>query len=426
MAQNESRIALLGQENVKTVLLKLGIPGVVGMLVSVCYNLVDSFFVGRLGTDAIAAVAVVYPLSVLGIGVGTLFGVGAGSYISRLLGKKDFDKASECSSVTVITGLLTMITISVAIIIFFEPLISFMGASPEIIPLARAYGILFSVSLIFQVFNIMMNNLLSAEGNAAFGMHAMLAGGVINIALDPLFIFVAKMGIQGAALATVIATFCSSLFYIVYLARGKSLIRVLLSHFKRAKIVYGEIFKIGIPIFASNLLSGLSISLTNTCAAPFGLAAIAALGIVNRITSVESLLLSGFLKGYMPIAGFSWGAKNLKRLKECTLTLLLWSAAFYAIFTLVCFVLSSRVIMLFSKETGDVLHIGSFALRVNLFASLISVFPQVCSVCFLAIGKAVPGRYSEFCAAGLSVLAAAVYFYQAVGLKRFDFCPVCR
>ena len=174
MNSNQNRMFLLSKEKITISLLKLGIPTMIGMLVSELYNIVDTFFVGRLGTLPTVAVSIIYPLTMVGMGIGLLFGNGASSNISRALGKKDYEQVKSYSSTAILSGLFTMALLVIVMLIFFDPLINILGATTASVPYVKKYGIIFIIGLIFNVFNMMMNNLIVSEGGSAFGMIAML------------------------------------------------------------------------------------------------------------------------------------------------------------------------------------------------------------------------------------------------------------
>ncbi len=200
MNSKEKKKYLMEQEPVGKALLKLGIPTMVGMMTSALYNLVDTFFVGKLGTAQIAAVSVAFPISIVFLAVGLLFGSGASSYLARLLGNKKNREADECFSTALVTAIGTGVVVICGMLLLLNPLLSMLGATDTIMPYAREYAIPFIIGLAFNVFNITVNNMISAEGAANYSMIAMLSGGLINIALDPILILGLHMGVFGAAL----------------------------------------------------------------------------------------------------------------------------------------------------------------------------------------------------------------------------------
>lgn len=176
MKSSHSRINLLEQEKVSKALLKLGIPTMIGMMVSALYNLVDVFFVGQLGTAQICAVSIVYPLEMILLGIGLLFGAGASSFIARLLGIKAYDEASQCATTAIISAVLTGALLLLGITLFLNPILMALGATPTILPFAREYAIIIIISMVFNVFNIAVNNLpLVFILTLAFGLNGLIA-----------------------------------------------------------------------------------------------------------------------------------------------------------------------------------------------------------------------------------------------------------
>lgn len=416
MNENEKRIYLLEKENVKKALLILGIPTMIGMLVSALYNIVDAFFIGRLGTLQTAAVSVVYPLTMVASGIGLLFGCGAGSYISRLLGRKKYEEIADCSSTALFSGIFISIAVVGGMMLFFEPLIYTLGATKSSITYAKEYGMIYLFGLIFNVFNMMMNNMLVAEGNSGFGMTAMLVGGCINLVLDPVLIFSCNMGVVGAAVATLFSQIVSSALYVCFLVRGKSYLKISLGRFKPNKVVYTEVLKIGFPVCMFQFLTGGAVGLTNIAAKPFGEAAIAGMGIVNRIMSLESNALYGFLKGYSPIVGYNHGSGNSSRVREATKTAICWSTAVNILFGILCIIFSRQLIYLFNQESANVLEVGKQALTVDGISFMTLGVQIVIGNYFLATGKAKQGGALSICRQGLFFILFLFLFTNIWGL----------
>lgn len=421
MDEKEKRLFLLEKEEVKTALLKLGIPTMIGMLVSAFYNLVDAFFVGRLGTVQTAAVSVVYPLTMVGTGVGLLFGSGAGSYISRLLGKKEYEKVSICTSTTVFSGMIVIAAVVGVILFNFDPIMSLLGATNESRNDVNAYGMIYVASLIFNVFNVMVNNLLVAEGASSYSMGAMMSGGITNMLLDPVFIYGCSLGVRGAAVATLLSRLVSSGFYLFYLLKGNSNLKISFRLFKPAVSLYREIFKIGVPICFFQILSGGALSLTNVLARQFGEPAIAAMGIVNRVMSMEVNALYGFLKGYSTLTGYNYGSGNRERVKKATNTALLWSTGILFGLGLIGILFSGNIIYLFNQESPIVLEIGKKALRVDSISFLTLGLQIVIGNYFLAIGKAKQGGILSICRQGVFFIPFLFILSRAAGITGIIF-----
>ena len=416
MTDKAQRIHLLADEKISKALLKLGIPTMIGMLVSAFYNIVDAFFVGQLGTLQTAAVSIIYPLTMVGTGLGLLFGNGAGSYISRLLGRKAYDQVAVVASTTIFTGLGTIVFVAAGLLLCFDPLVNALGATALTMPYVREYGLIFIAGLILNVFNVLVNNLLIAEGATAFSMAAMLLGGLSNIFLDPLLIFGCQLGVGGAAIATLLARLISTALYLFYLLNGKNYITLSLHDFRPSRTLYGEIFKIGLPICVFQLLTGLSVGLTNFMARPFGEAAIAAMGIVNRIMTLESNALYGFLKGYTPLVGYNYGAGNAARIQQSTKTALLWSTSANILFGLLCLIFARPLIHLFNHQSAQVLEIGRWALSIDGLSFMLLGIQIVIGNYFLAIGKAKQGGMLSLSRQGFFFIPFLLIFTSAWGL----------
>lgn len=266
MNNQNKKMELLGNAPIPKALLAMGIPTMIGMFINALYNLVDAYFVGGLGESQMAAISVVYPLGQVVVGLGLLFGNGAASYISRLLGQKNRDQANRVASTALYSSLVIGAIIIVLSIIFLKPILRLLGATESILPYATTYASIYIVSCIFNVFNVTMNNIVTSEGAAKTTMCALLLGAVLNIGLDPLFIYTFHLGVAGAAIATAISQIISTLVYLFYIFRKKSVFQFKIRSCTFSKEVLSEIFKIGIPTLVFQLLTSISISLINNAA----------------------------------------------------------------------------------------------------------------------------------------------------------------
>lgn len=391
MQEENNRIYLLSKEKVSKALLKLGIPTMIGMMTSALYNLVDAYFVARLGTTQMGAVAVVYPLSLVTLGVGLLFGSGASSYLARLLGDKRYEEADKCASTALFTSIGIGMVFILSMLAGLMPILRILGTTDTILPYAKGYAVIFIIGLLINIFNITINNIATSEGATMFSMAAMLAGGIANIVLDPILIYVVGLGVNGAAIATLLSRCISASIFIYYIVGGKSVFHFSIKNIEPSKKVYGEIFKVGIPMLVYQLLTSVTLSITNLFAAHFGDFAIAAMGVVSRITSLGGMMSFGFLKGYQPFIGYNYGAGNWERVKKATRITLLWTTIFCGIFSLLLVVFANPIMHAFSKDDAMVIHTGSKALIVNGIVFLGSGFQVVYSSMFLALGRVKEG-----------------------------------
>ena len=205
MNERNNKLELLGSAPIPKALMALGIPIMIGMLINALYNLVDAYFVGSLGESQMGAISVVFPLGQVVVGLGLMFGNGAASYLSRLLGRGDKDTANRVASTALYSSILIGAIIILFSTIFLKPILAMLGATETIMPYALTYARIYVLSCIFNVFNVTMNNIVSSEGAAKTTMCALLLGAVLNIGLDPLFIYILDMGVEGAAIATAIS-----------------------------------------------------------------------------------------------------------------------------------------------------------------------------------------------------------------------------
>ncbi len=395
-----NKIALLRDVKVSKALLQLGIPTMIGMLVSALYNVADAYFVGRLGTSQVAAIAVTFPIIQIVIGIGMTFGTGAASYISRLLGEKNFTQANITASTAVFGVLLLQTLLIVVSIAFIEPILNVLGASATILPYAKTYSLIYIGGTLITVFYVAMNNIVTAEGAAKLTMIAMLIGSGLNILFDPIFIYTFNMGIAGAAWATVLAQAITAVLYIVYLLKKKGQLQISIRLFRFNKLVLTEILKIGIPVFLFQLLFGISQGMTNSAANEFGDTAIAAVGIVIRILAVGTFVIFGFVKGFQPLAGYSYGAKNFTRLKQSINLTLKWTSCFAVLFAMAIILFPNTIMQWFSTDE-TVISIGSKMLFVNGIVFVFFGFQAVYSSLFLALGKAKEGGILSISRSGL-------------------------
>lgn len=400
MKRENNKIELLGNAPISKALMAMGIPTMLGMMVNALYNLADAYFVGSLGTSQMGAISVVYPLGQVVVGLGLLFGNGAASYLARLLGNGDKEKAEQVASTALYGGIMAGAIMIIFSMIFLRPILKLLGATESIMPYAVVYAGIYIVSCIFNVFNVIMNNIVTSEGAAKTTMLALMAGAILNIGLDPVFIYTLNMGVAGAAIATAISQIISTLVYVTFVFRKKSIYHFKIKNCTFTKEITSEIFKIGIPTLVFQILTSLSISLINTQAKPYGDFVIAGMGAVTRVVSMGSLMVFGFLKGFQPIAGYSYGAKKFDRLQEAIKTSIIWSTAFCVIYGLALTIFSNEIISQFTKDDLDMIRVGTAALRINGISFILFGFYTVYSLLFLALGKGLAGFILGACRQG--------------------------
>lgn len=415
MKQKSNRIYLLEEASEASTLLKLGIPTMIGMLISALYNVIDAYFVGGLGLSQMGAVSVVFPIVQIIIGLGMMFGAGASSYISRLLGKGDNGQADRTASTALFSGIIVGAVIIAGILVFLTPVLTALGATDTILPYAKTYAKIYVTGSIINVFTVSMNNLLTAQGATRFTMIAMLTGSAANVILDPILIYGMDLGIQGAAIATVISLCISMALYIGYIGKRKGVLRLSLKKITFSKKIYGEILKIGIPVLLFQVLASASMGLINTAAKPYGDYAVAAMGAVTRIMTVGTYVVFGFLKGFQPFAGYNFGARQFGRLKKAIRLCLIWSTTFCVIAAIVLILFSNQIVSLFGNDL-DMIALAGRALRLNAVLFVTFGFQMVYATLYLAIGKSLIGSILSLSRQGIFFLPLIVILPRILGV----------
>lgn len=401
MNEGNKKMELLGEAPISKALLAMGLPMMVGMMINALYNLVDAYFIGGLGTSQMGAISVAFPIGQVIVGLGLLFGNGAASYISRLLGNKEREKADKVASTALYSSIGVGAVIIIFTMIFLNPILKLLGATESILPYALTYSGIYVISSIFNVFNVTMNNIVTSEGAAKTTMCALLTGAVLNIILDPVFIYELHLGVAGAALATAISQMISSFVYLWYVVRKKSVFSFHIKQCCFSREILTEIMKIGVPTLVFQLLTSLSIMLINMQAKSYGDSVIAGMGAVTRIISMGSLMVFGFLKGFQPIAGYNYGAKKYERLRKAIKTAILWSTIFCVLFGIVMAVFPAKIISGFTTGDMELINVGERALRANGLSFSVFGFCTVYSSLFLALGKAKEGFILGACRQGI-------------------------
>ncbi len=414
---NEERITMLREMPIPQLLIKMGLPTMIGMLVTGLYSIVDACFVGGLGTQQMGAISVVFPVGQILSGLGLLFGGGASSYISRLLGANDRKQANHVASTALYSSLCIGIIATIIIEVFMNNILLVLGATETILPYAREYTIIFALGATFTIISTTLNNVLTSEGAAKLSMIAMLSGAALNVILDPLLIYTLQMGIVGAAaVATVTSQAMTTLIYVIYLLTGKSLFTFSPKYFRMEGKIFGQIFKVGVPNLIFQLFTSLAMWLTTKTAQNYGDAAIAAMGVVTRITAMGTLAVFGFMKGFQPIAGYNYGAKQYKRLWTAVKVTAKWSTLFCGVMTIILFLFPQGIFSLFSNDIS-VLQTGAYALRINSILFVFFGIGTEYALLYLALGKSLGGLILSIGRQGLFFVPVILLLPHYIGLN---------
>lgn len=413
---NSSKIKIMSEENVAKALFKLGMPMVVSMLIMALYNVVDTYFVSGLGKHSVAAVSVAFPISLIFSGIGLTFGAGAGSYISRLLGGEKKKEADIVATVAMFTSVIIGAITGMTLLFLLTDVLKFMGAIPSIIEIAKKYAIIFIISTMVSTANVTAGNLAVAQGAAKVSLKAMIIGSVLNMVLDPIFIYGLNLGVNGAAIATLISQVVTLFIYIIYFKSEKSYIKLKISNFKPTINAYKEILKVGISMFLLQIFSSISMSKISSSASLYGEDAIAAMGIVLRIVTLGTNVVFGYMKGLQPLAGFNYGAKNYKRLNEAIRCCIKYINLFCLVWTILLYIFAPNILSVFG--TGEsVLKIAVPALRAGVIMFITFGFQFTYSTLYLSMGKALAGGFLSICRQGIIFLPIILLLPKIFGLN---------
>lgn len=381
---------VLSDQNIGRLLAKLSLPAIAGMLVMSLYNVVDAIFIGQsVGILGIAGIAIAFPIQMIVGAVGQMIGIGGASLLSRSLGAKNMDTANQILGNVIASVLLLSVPISCFGLLGINDLLRWFGATPSIMPYAKDYLLYILIGITFHSMAMALNNLVRAEGKAKIAMTTMILSSVINIILDAYFIFGLKMGIRGAAIATLIAYFSGFVFLLTYYLSGKSVLRLRLGDIGFQWNIQRQIIAIGISAFIRQAaMSLLVIILNNSLAHHGGDIAIAVYGVVMRLIWLLFTPILGISQGLQPIIGFNYGAKNYKKAKESVLLATIVATLISIIGTVVILLFPETLLGIFSKDEM-LLQQGRTALRYIILAFPLMGFHVIGITLFQAIGKAV-------------------------------------
>jgi len=384
---SEEQYRKMTETPVKKLILTLSVPTVVSMIVTSIYNIADTYFVSRLGTSATAAVGVVFSLMAIIQAIGFTVGMGSGSIISRLLGEKKDNDATKIASSGLFLGILLGCVITVIGIIKITDLMLLFGATETILPYAKNYATYIIFGAPVMIGSFILNNILRSQGCAKFAAWGIASGGVLNVVLDPVFIFAFNMGMSGAALATLISQCIGFVILLYFFLAGKSQTRLKLSKISHDIVDYFGILKAGLPSFSRQGLSSISTMFLNRSARIYGDAAVAAMGVVGKIFMIIFSILVGIGQGAQPVIGYNYGAKKYKRVKKAVFFTWSLGTVLMTVMAIGVFFLSEVLVARFTEGDADVVNIGTLALRVYSLVLPIMPINMVCNITYQIIGK---------------------------------------
>ncbi len=407
---------------VKVLVCKMAVPTIIAMVTTAFYNVVDAAFIGRLSTEGTAGIGISFAYMTFIQALGFYFGHGSGNHISRALGAKDVSSASVVATVGFITPFLLGTVAALCCLPNLSWLSRILGAPEGVVPYANDYLRYIVVATPFMMSALTLNNQLRLQGNAQFGMVGIVSGAILNIALDPLFIFTFDMGVSGASLATAISQFFAWCLLLYGTFRPES-VHIRLRDFKPSFKVYYEIFRGGLPSLFRQVFNCAAAVSLNYCAKIYAdgpaqeASAVAAFAVVTRIMMFAFSVVLGFSQGFQPVCGFNYGAKLYARVRESWLFATCVGTAFLLAISAVGILFAPEIVALFRAEDPVLIEIGAVTLRWQCAAfPLVALFTTT-GMLFQNIRMTGPATLLSVCRNGLFFLPALLLLPLWLGLQ---------
>lgn len=415
----DKKIRLLRDEKVSKAILKLSIPMVMGMMIQVLYNLVDTYFIGMLNdANQLAAANISLPVFMMLMAIAGIIGSGSSSYISRCLGNKDYEEANK--TISIATGILVIMSIIVMIVgIFMSPNIAKgLGANDATFNYTYKYIFIMFIGAIPVMCSYALGQLLRSEGNIMQSVIGLTLGTVVNIVLDPVFIFGFKMEITGAAIATIIGQTSTLLYFMYAFLKGKTTLKINLKKFKYDKNIFKEIFTIGVPASLNQMLMGVATVIVNNIAVGYGTLTVAGMGVAMKIMTIGTFVFMGFSAGCQPLVGYNYGCNNIPRVKEIIKKGIIITSIIGLSLALIFGVFANSLIGLFTSEP-EVINKGAIILRA-LIISLPFVGGQMISTTSAqSMGKVVVAFILSISRQGLLYMPLLIILNKVFGFSGF-------
>ena len=402
---------------VSALIIRLGIPTTISMLITGIYNLADTYFVGTLGESAQAATGILFTLQCIIQAVAFMLGHGSGTFVSKALADKDTKEATTYVSTAFFTGAVAGTVLTVVGLSILPPFMRLLGSTETILPYARDYGMWVLISCPFMICSLVLNNNLRYEGKAFYAMFGLTTGGILNIFGDWLLIQKLDMGVYGAGLSTAVSQMTSFLILLIlYLKMAQSTISI--KAVSRKASVYLGILRVGFPSLIRQGLTSISNGLLNNLTKPFGDAAIAAISVVNRFSSLVMCVGLGIGQGFQPVASFNYQAKKYKRVKQGLIFTTVFGFCLVALLSVIGFSFAEPIVRMFQKE-ASVIEIGTPALRYATVGLLFLPLSVPVNMLYQSIRKAGVASFLSILRSGavlIPVLLVGVHFLELTGI----------
>lgn len=410
----------LAYENINRLLYKFSIPAIIGMTVNALYNVVDRMFIGNadyLGAKGLAAITISFPAMIIMMSIGILFGVGGATLFSLSLGRGHVNKAEKILGNVISLSLISGLIITIIGSLFLDDLLKLFGASQSILPYAREYMRIIFLGTVFQVTGMGLNNLLRADGKPKLSMTTMFIGAGTNIILDPIFIYILKMGMAGAALATIISQLISVIWAIQPFLSKSAKHRLRLINMKLNSNLAKEIIVLGMPGFILQLANSLlNMLLNNSLASYGGDIAVSTMGIINSVLTLLILPIIGLNQGLQPIVSFNFGARQYNRVKEAVKKAIIAGVVFSSFGFLIVQIFPQVLVGIFNRDP-ELLRFGSHAIRIWLMCLPVVGFQIIGANFFQAIGESKKAMFLTTTRQVLFLMPSIIIFAKIWGLN---------
>ena len=402
-------------------ILSLAAPTILSMLITSIYNLADTFFVGQISTSASGAVGVVSSLMAIIQALGFMLGHGAGSIISRSLGSQNTKAATRFASTSFFTALTFGLILAVVGLTTLPHFMMLLGSTETILPHACAYARPILIAAPLMMSSLVMNNILRYEGKASFAMIGLVTGGVLNMVLDPVFIFGFGLGTAGAGIATALSQSISFCILLSMFLRGKTVSQFQLSAITRSPAEFGTILMTGLPSFGRQGLNSIGGMLLNIAARSYGDAAVAGMSIVSRIFMFIISVAIGTGQGFQPVAGFNYGARKYRRVEKACVFTMCASFCFLSVIIAACWFNAEALIKLF-RDDPEVTAIALPAFRYQCFACFLQPVIVAGNMLFQSIGKSGRATFLACCRQGVFFIPLILTLPRMFGLLGIEIC----
>ena len=402
-------------------ILSLAAPTILSMLITSIYNLADTFFVGQISTSASGAVGVVSSLMAIIQALGFMLGHGAGSIISRSLGSQNTKAATRFASTSFFTALTFGLILAAVGLTTLPHFMMLLGSTETILPHACAYARPILIAAPLMMSSLVMNNILRYEGKASFAMIGLVTGGVLNMVLDPVFIFGFGLGTAGAGIATALSQSISFCILLSMFLRGKTVSQFQLSAVTHSPAEFGTILTTGLPSFGRQGLNSIGGMLLNIAARSYGDAAVAGMSIVSRIFMFIISVAIGTGQGFQPVAGFNYGARKYRRVEKACVFTMCASFCFLSVIIAACWFNAEALIKLF-RDDPEVTAIALPAFRYQCFACFLQPVIVAGNMLFQSIGKSGRATFLACCRQGVFFIPLILTLPRMFGLLGIEIC----